>query len=138
MSSEKKNRIRGSGPGCGCVCLKKRKRVRPCWAEPVCCHDFRVYTCKRASSGGKSPEEAVKSNAAVHVDRFHNGLLYTRSAQKSTVFLIFSRKKVRQTPGHRKKPYAMFCRCSLIFSFRHVYWLCYAIRPHAAPESGPE
>ena len=45
-----------------------------CWAEPVCCHDFRVYTCKRASSGGKSPEEAVKSNAVVHGNSFHNAL----------------------------------------------------------------
>lgn len=79
--------------------LGKRKRVGPfLGAKPVCCHVFRVYTCKRASSGGKSPEEAVKSNAAVHGISFHNGFtIHPFPAKVNRPSHLFSRKSSSHT-----------------------------------------
>lgn len=77
--------------------LGKRKRVGPfLGAEPVCCHDFRVYTCKRASSGGKTPEEAVKSNAGVHGISFHNAFnLHPFSEKVNRGSHLFAKKTDR-------------------------------------------
>ena len=108
MLSEKRKPHSGFGARMRLCLLEKETGPDPsCWAEPVCCHDFRVYTCKRASSGGKSPEEAVKSNAVVHGNRFHNGFN-----------IHLSREKVNR-PSHLfpKKQYATRFQNSITFLF---------------------
>ena len=92
-----------------CLLEKETGPDPSCWAEPVCCHDFRVYTCKRALSGGKSPEEAVKSNAVVHADRFHNGFNIHLSPAKvnrhSHLFLFFRIASANRIPEKNQKQF---------------------------------